>query len=209
MPDFTREQQHGGRVAGVDEVGRGPLAGPVVAAAVVFGSGVPDDLAAVIDDSKKLKPAVREAIAARLPDVPGIEIGLGAASATEIDTLNIHHAAHLAMQRAVARLPRLPDYVLVDGNKLPSFGCSAEAIVGGDRLSLSIAAASIMAKVVRDRIMARLDVRWPAYGWERNAGYGTVVHREALSSVGVTPHHRKTFGTVRRQIEHLAMEGRA
>ncbi|GAN67421.1 ribonuclease HII [Acetobacter orleanensis] len=209
MPDFTREQQHGGRVAGVDEVGRGPLAGPVVAAAVVFGAGVPDDLAAVIDDSKKLKPAVREAIAARLPAVPGIEIGLGAASASEIDTLNIHHASHLAMQRAVARLPRLPDYVLVDGNKLPSFGCRAEAVVGGDRLSLSIAAASIMAKVVRDRIMARLDVRWPAYGWERNAGYGTAVHRDALNSVGITPHHRKTFGTVRRQIEHLVMEGRA
>ncbi|MCX2560127.1 ribonuclease HII [Acetobacter farinalis] len=209
MPDFTREKQHGGRVAGVDEVGRGPLAGPVVAAAVVFGAGVPDDLAAVIDDSKKLKPAVREAIAARLPSVPGIEIALGAASTTEIDTLNIHHAAHLAMQRAVARLPRLPDHVLVDGNKLPSFGCSAEAVVGGDRLSLSIAAASIMAKVVRDRIMARLDTRWPAYGWERNAGYGTEHHREALGSVGVTPHHRKTFGTVRRQIEHIATEGRA
>ncbi|MFT8464508.1 ribonuclease HII, partial [Acetobacter persici] len=110
---------------------------------------------------------------------------------------------------AGAPLPRLPDYVLVDGNKLPSFGCRAEALVGGDALSLSIAAASIMAKVVRDRIMARLDVRWPAYGWDRNSGYGTVVHRAALSSAGVTPHHRKTFGTVRRQIEHLAMEGRA
>ncbi|MFP2871318.1 ribonuclease HII [Acetobacter tropicalis] len=209
MPDFTREQQYGGRVAGVDEVGRGPLAGPVVAAAVVFAAGVPADLAAIIDDSKKLKPVVREAIAARLPDVPGIEIGLGAASTAEIDFLNIHHAAHLAMQRAVARLPRLPDHVLVDGNKTPDFGCSTQTVVGGDRLSLSIAAASIVAKVVRDRIMARLDTRWPAYGWEKNAGYGTAAHRLALTTTGITPHHRRTFGTVRRQIEHFYTEGRA
>lgn len=207
MPDFRREQQHGGRVAGVDEVGRGPLAGPVVAAAVVFAAGVPDDLASLIDDSKKLKPAVREAIAARLPDVPGVEIGLGAASVAEVDRLNIHHAAHLAMQRAVARLPEMPDHVLVDGNKLPSFGCSAEALVGGDGLSLSIAAASIVAKVVRDRIMARLDVRWPDYGWDGNAGYGTQAHRRALVQVGVTPHHRKTFGTVRRQLELAGAAG--
>ncbi|MFT8464350.1 MAG: ribonuclease HII, partial [Acetobacter persici] len=131
MPDFTREQQHGGRVAGVDEVGRGPLAGPVVAAAVVFGAGVPDDLAAVIDDSKKLKPAVREAIAARLPDVPGIEIGLGAASASEIDTLNIHHAAHLAMQRAVARRARRAGLVVGAGNKLPAGGWRGGAVGGG------------------------------------------------------------------------------
>ncbi|MGO2957616.1 MAG: ribonuclease HII [Acetobacter sp.] len=209
MPDFTREMQHGGRVAGVDEVGRGPLAGPVVAAAVVFAAGVPDDLAAVIDDSKKLKPMLREAIAARLPTVPGIEIGLGAASTSEIDDMNIHHAAHLAMQRAVARLPSVPDHVLVDGNKTPDFGCSTQTLVGGDGLSLSIAAASIIAKVVRDRIMARLDARWPAYGWDRNAGYGTPVHRHALTTVGVTPHHRKTFGTVRRQLELFNREGRA
>ncbi|MCP1216103.1 ribonuclease HII [Acetobacter orientalis] len=209
MPDFTREQEHGGRVAGVDEVGRGPLAGPVVAAAVVFAAGVPDDLAAIIDDSKKLKPRLREQIAARLPTVPGVEIGVGAASTLEIDDINIHHAAHLAMQRAVGRLPRLPDHVLVDGNKAPDFGCSTQTLVGGDHLSLSIAAASIIAKVVRDRIMARLDARWPAYGWEKNAGYGTAVHRQALTTVGVTPHHRRTFGTVRRQLELLQKEGRA
>ena len=200
MPDFTREQNHGGRVAGVDEVGRGPLAGPVVAAAVVFSAGVPDDLAAIMDDSKKLKPAVREAIAARLPSVAGVEIGIGAASTQEVDALNIHNAAHLAMQRAVARLPRMPDHVLVDGNKLPAFGCSAQAIVGGDGLSLSIAAASIVAKVVRDRIMARLGARWPDYDWQRNAGYGTAAHRQALGAAGISPHHRKTFGTVRRQV---------
>ncbi|NSL92053.1 ribonuclease HII [Acetobacter syzygii] len=209
MPDFRHEQQHGGLVAGVDEVGRGPLAGPVIAAAVVFAAGVPDDLAAVIDDSKKIKPAMREAIAERLPHVPGVAIGVGAASTAEIDRINIYHASHLAMQRAVARLPVKPDHVLVDGNKIPDFGCSAEAIVGGDGLSLSIAAASIVAKVVRDRIMARLDVRWPDYGWEKNAGYGTAVHRQALLQVGVTPHHRKTFGTVRRQMEHLKTETRA
>ena len=104
-------------------------------------------------------------------------------------------------------MPRLPDHVLVDGNKLPDFGCDAQAIVGGDRVSLSIAAASIVAKVVRDRAMARLDARWPDYGWEKNAGYGTAVHRKALISVGITPHHRKTFGTVRRQLEeHYSAE---
>ncbi|MBS0960094.1 MULTISPECIES: ribonuclease HII [Acetobacter] len=201
MPDLTRELQYGGRVAGVDEVGRGPLAGPVVAAAVVFGAGVPDDLAAIIDDSKKLKPQLRAFIAARLPEVPGVEIGLGAVSAPAIDRLNIHNAAHLAMQRAVARLPRLPDHVLVDGNKKPDFGCSAECLVGGDSLSLSIAAASVIAKVTRDRIMNSLDQRWPAYGWAKNSGYGTAVHRQALIASGITPHHRKTFGTVRKQFE--------
>ncbi|MFT8675503.1 MAG: ribonuclease HII [Acetobacter sp.] len=208
MPDLLLEQKHGGRVAGVDEVGRGPLAGPVVAAAVVFGAGVPRDLAAIIDDSKKLKPAVRESIAARLPAIAGVEIGVGAASCAEIDRLNIYHATHLAMVRAVARLPRRPDHVLVDGNKMPDFGCSAQTVVGGDGVSLSIAAASIVAKVVRDRIMLRLDARWPHYGWGRNAGYGTDAHRQGLERVGISPHHRKTFGTVRLQMSMILTEER-
>jgi ribonuclease HII len=198
MPDYTRETQHGGRVAGVDEVGRGPLAGPVVAAAVMFDAGVPGRLAALLDDSKKLTQAARMRAYAALHAARGAHIAVGAASVTEIAQLNILHAAFLAMRRAVARLPHRPDLVLVDGNATPDFGCPAQCVVGGDGESLSIAAASIVAKVVRDRLMARLSSRWPAYGWERNAGYGTVEHRAALCRAGTTPHHRGAFGLVRQ-----------
>lgn len=197
MPDYTREKAHGGRVAGVDEVGRGPLAGPVVAAAVMFTHGVPDDLASRLDDSKKLRPAARLRAFAELRALPSVLIGVAAASVTEIERHNILRAAHIAMQRAVARLPQRPDLVLVDGNATPDFGCATQCVVGGDSKSLSIAAASIVAKVIRDRLMERLSVRWPGYGWERNAGYGTAAHRAALCAVGITPHHRAAFGTVR------------
>ncbi|NHO31158.1 ribonuclease HII [Acetobacter fallax] len=200
MPDFTLETGYGGRVAGVDEAGCGPLAGPVVAAAVVFGAGVPDDLASIIDDSKAIKPTRREAIARRLTSVPGIEIGIGAASVAEILRLNILRAAHLAMRRAVNRLPTPPSLALVDGNKAPALEVPVRTLVGGDAISLSIAAASILAKVTRDRIMVRLDLRWPGYGWARNAGYGTAAHRTAITTQGCTPHHRRDFGTVRKQL---------
>ncbi|NHN85536.1 ribonuclease HII [Acetobacter musti] len=200
MPDFLLETEHGGRVAGVDEVGCGPLAGPVVAAAVVFSGGVPDDLATIIDDSKKLKATRREDIARRLKAVPGIEIGIGAASVAEILRLNILRAAHLAMRRAIDRLPALPVLALVDGNRKPPLGIPVRTLVGGDAISLSIAAASILAKVTRDRIMVRLDQRWPGYDWARNAGYGTSAHRTAITTRGCTPHHRRGFGTVRRQL---------
>lgn len=201
MPDFALETEYGGRVAGVDEAGCGPLAGPVVAAAVVFGGGVPDDLAASIDDSKALTAARREAIARLLPDVPGIEIGIAAASVNEILELNILRAAQLAMKRAVGRLPSPPDLALVDGNRRPPLDMPVRTVVGGDAISLSIAAASILAKVTRDRIMSRLDTRWPGYGWARNAGYGTAAHRDAITTRGCTPHHRRGFGTVRKQLE--------
>ncbi|MBY4640112.1 ribonuclease HII [Gluconacetobacter entanii] len=197
MPDYSRERAHGGRVAGVDEVGRGPLAGPVVAAAVMFMHGVPDDLASRLDDSKKLRPAARLRAFAELQALPSALIGVAAASVAEIERHNILRAAHIAMQRAVARLPQVPDLVLVDGNAAPDFGCVAQCVVGGDSKSLSIAAASIVAKVIRDRLMERLSVRWPGYGWERNAGYGTAAHRMALCTDGITPHHRAAFGTVR------------
>ncbi|GBR10811.1 ribonuclease HII [Acetobacter oeni] len=208
MPDFSLETEHGGRVAGVDEAGCGPLAGPVVAAAVVFGSGVPADLALVIDDSKVLKAARREDIVRRLPSVPGIEIGIGAASVAEILTLNILRAAQLAMRRAVGRLPAPPALALVDGNRVPDFGgVPVRTLVGGDAISLSIAAASILAKVTRDRIMKRLDQRWPGYGWAGNAGYGTAAHRTAITVQGCTPHHRRGFGTVRKQLALILTQG--
>ncbi len=201
MPDYTMETEHGGRVAGVDEVGRGPLAGPVVAAAVVFPAGPPPGLAAMLDDSKKLTPLQRQLAYAALLASGAAEIGVGAASVAEISRLNILHAALLAMQRAVARLPRPPDLALVDGNTPPDLPCPVRCVVGGDALCLSIAAASIVAKVVRDRAMARLAARWPHYGWHANAGYGTAAHRAAIARHGLSHHHRPTFGAVRR---HLA-----
>jgi ribonuclease HII len=201
MPDDRLERALAGRIAGVDEVGRGPLAGPVFAAAVVFSRPVPAELAPLLDDSKKLTAAQRETAFAALITAHierRIEIGVGAASVTEIGRLNILRAALLAMARAVARLPAPPDVALVDGNQPPTLPCAVRCVVGGDATCLSIAAASIVAKVLRDRAMARLALRCPGYGWERNAGYGTAEHRAALLRLGPTRHHRKDFGTVRQ-----------
>jgi ribonuclease HII len=197
--EFETTLGAGARVAGVDEAGRGPLAGPVLAAAVVFPRGVPTDLAALLDDSKALSPAAREAAAAalRAARAEGLaEFALAAASAAEIGRLNILRATHLAMARAVARLPTPPALVLVDGNQPPPLPHPVRCIVGGDGLSLSIAAASILAKVVRDRAMARLDPRWPAYGFAAHAGYPTARHRAALRAHGPCPHHRRGFRPV-------------
>ena len=185
----------GGRVAGVDEAGRGPLAGPVIAAAVILGPRVPAKLADLLDDSKKLTAKQRLAAFIALR-ASAAEIGVGGASVEEILRLNILHASMLAMRRAVSRLNPLPDIALIDGNYPPKLGCAVRCVVGGDALCLSIAAASIVAKVVRDRAMARLAVRWPAYGWEENAGYATALHRSALWQFGPTRHHRMNFGTV-------------
>ena len=196
MPSFKLEKAAGGRVAGVDEVGRGPLAGPVVAAAVVFPAGVPRKLAALLDDSKKLSAEQRLAAYLALRACGKAEIGIGAASVAEIDRLNILRAALLAMRRAVGRLPSLPDLALVDGNQPPQLACPVQCVVGGDARCLSIAAASIVAKVVRDRAMARLAVRFPGYGWETNVGYATEFHRAALRQLGATRHHRPGFFSV-------------
>lgn len=196
MPDFSHEEALTGLVAGIDEVGRGPLAGPVVAAAVVFVTPPPPAIADKIDDSKKLTAAARLAVCEALLASNAV-IAVAAASVAEIDRLNILHASLLAMQRAVARLRVVPDWALIDGNKAPVLPCRSRCVVGGDGLSLSIAAASIVAKVTRDRGMARLDRRWPGYGFAQHAGYATAAHREALERLGPTPHHRMGFRTLK------------
>ena len=203
MPDLSLEIAAGApdaHVAGVDEAGRGPLAGPVVAAAVVLpAAGLPAALAGAIDDSKALSAARRAAL--RPAIAAACAVGIGAASVAEIDALNILQATFLAMRRAIAALPRRPAVVLIDGNRLPPrLPCPGRTVVHGDRLSLSIAAASIVAKVTRDRAMARLAAVHPGYGWERNAGYGTAEHLAALGRLGVTPHHRRSFAPVSQQL---------
>ena len=195
MPDFSLEDAAQGVVAGIDEAGRGPWAGPVVAAAVVLDrSSLPGDLARRIDDSKALNRERREDLFRLLPG--HARIGVGAASRAEIDAHNILQATFLAMRRAVDGLGAPPDTALVDGNRAPELGCAVHTVVKGDSRSLSIAAASIVAKVTRDRIMAALGRRYPGFGWERNAGYGTAEHRDALAANGVTPHHRRSYAPV-------------
>ncbi len=196
MPDFAHELRGPGPVAGVDEVGRGPLAGPVVAAAVMFTRPPAAELTAGIDDSKKLREARRREIDARLRAAAragDLVFAIAAVSAREIDRINILAATMLAMRRAVARLNPRPNLVLVDGNRAPDFGRPARCIVGGDAKSLSIAAASILAKVARDRLMDRLGARYPGYGWADNRGYGAKIHLQAIESLGPTPHHRLSF----------------
>jgi ribonuclease HII len=180
-------------LAGIDEVGRGPLAGPVVACAVVM----PPDARAIrgVDDSKKLDRAERERMATRIHE-RALSVGIGAASVREIDRVNIYHAAVLAMRRALARLRVVPDHVLVDGNPIRSLGVEHTAVVGGDGCCHSIACASIVAKVTRDRVMRSLARRYPYYRWETNVGYGTAEHHAGLASHGLTPHHRRTFSPV-------------
>ena len=182
-----------GPVAGVDEVGRGPLAGPVVAAAVILPPGFDP---AGINDSKKLSPAARERAAARISGAAAI--GIAIVGPDEIDRLNIHRATLVAMTRAVAALPVRPAHVLIDGKFLPPLDFPATAVVGGDRQSLSIAAASIVAKVARDRIMVAAAESYPAYDWASNKGYSAPRHLAALAEHGPTPLHRRSFAPVAR-----------
>lgn len=185
-------------ICGVDEVGRGPLAGPVVSAAVILD---PCRVPTGLDDSKKLTARKREA----LFDViqrSALAVSVAEASVVEIDEINILEASMLAMRRAVAGLARRPDGVLVDGNRDPNFGSlPTRTLVKGDSRSLSIAAASIIAKVFRDRLMAKLAREFPEYGWEKNAGYGVEKHRRALGLVGITPHHRRSFAPIRNILD--------
>jgi len=196
LPCFRSEREFAEPLAGVDEAGCAPLAGPVVAAAVVldrrrFPRG--------IDDSKKLPEPKREALYAKLSKVA--QIGVGIASVEEIDQLNIYWARMLAMARAVEALGIVPAMVLVDGNRCPKWNHTSKAIVAGDAKCRSIAAASIIAKVTRDRIMARHALDHPGYGWEHNRGYPTPEHIRALDTHGLTPLHRKGFAQVRQRLE--------
>jgi len=191
-----RARRRGARlVAGVDEAGRGPLAGPVVAAAVVFDKRrYPEG----VDDSKRLDAGERERLYALILDAATVSVAV--ASRLRVDRMNILRASLWAMSRAVAALARPPDHVLVDGNMLPpGLACTSEAIVDGDALSVSIAAASIVAKVTRDRLMARVGLAFPDYGFEHHKGYSTPAHFEALRIHGPCPHHRQSFAPVREQ----------
>jgi ribonuclease HII len=192
-PDFSFEQaamtRGFTRIAGVDEVGRGPLAGPVTAAAVILD---PDRIPPGLNDSKKLTAKRREALYEQILDMA--EVSIAHATVEEIDQINILRASHLAMERAVAGLKTPPDHVLIDGNQVPrGLTVSNETIVKGDARSLSIAAASIVAKICRDYVMVDLAQQHPGYAWEKNAGYGTKAHMEGLRNLGVTPHHRRSF----------------
>ncbi len=188
----AREAGHA-LIAGVDEVGRGPLAGPVVACAIIM----PPDGPAIagVNDSKQLPVAVRTRLAMTIRE-RALAVGIGAASVREVDQLNIYHATVLAMQRALRHLHITPDHILVDGNALPTLGYPHANVVKGDSKCYAIACASIVAKTLRDRLMAVLAQRHPGYGWERNAGYGTAEHINALGRVGATAHHRRSFGPV-------------
>ncbi|MBY0421993.1 MAG: ribonuclease HII [Parvularculaceae bacterium] len=198
-PTFKIERQFKGLVAGIDEVGRGPWAGPVVAAAVILN---PHCTPAGIRDSKALAPKRRTELAAALWKTA--RIGVGVASVEEIDRLNIAQATLLAMARAAANLPVAPTTCIVDGVLKPRIPCPAYTVVKGDALSLSIAAASIVAKATRDRMMDELAVEFPRYAWERNKGYGVEAHRDALLAFGVTPHHRRSFAPVRALLSPAA-----
>jgi ribonuclease HII len=195
VPNFSLESQAGGKVAGIDEAGRGPWAGPVVAAAAILDPAtLPDSLLDHLDDSKKLTRKIREALFEELQGAAAI--GVGMADIDEIDRINILQATLLAMRRALDNLPVQPDFALVDGNRMPDLSCPCQTVIKGDGRSLSIAAASIVAKVTRDRLMGRLAEEFPGYGWERNAGYGTAEHKAALERLGITPHHRRSFAPI-------------
>ncbi|NBB82068.1 MAG: ribonuclease HII [Alphaproteobacteria bacterium] len=199
MPDLAIEIDCGAPavlICGVDEAGRGPLAGPVTAAAVILpAEGLPEELVRAIDDSKRVKPENRPVLADEIR--ARCVTAVASASVEEIDRLNILQATFLAMRRAVAALVPVPALALVDGNQVPGdLGCRARCVIGGDGLSLSIAAASILAKVDRDAAMRRLAVDFPGYGWETNFGYATPAHARGLADLGPTVHHRRSFAPI-------------
>lgn len=202
MPHFNLEREHApARVCGVDEAGRGPWAGPVVAAAVIFTPEI--TVPRGLNDSKKLDRAARETLYLKLTERAVIH-GIGIASVEEIDTHNIWGATQLAMCRAVAALAVAPDVALVDGKLKPrGLACETRPVIGGDGISLSIAAASIFAKVTRDRMMEEYAQEYPQYGFERHAGYGTPIHQQALREHGPCPLHRRSFAPIRAMYEAM------
>ncbi|MGD9885269.1 MAG: ribonuclease HII [Reyranella sp.] len=212
MPSFRFERDCAGRVAGIDEAGRGPLAGPVVAAVAVIDRAVAKrKLLRLIDDSKKLEEEAREMAYDAMVASGIVQFAVGEASVEEIDRVNILQATYLAMRRALQALAAAPgmvppDMVLIDGDRVPpALGCSAQTIVGGDARSYSIAAASIFAKVTRDRYMAQLAEEFPGYGWETNRGYGSREHLEAIDRLGPTPHHRMSFAPLKLRASGLPL----
>ena len=203
MPSFRFELRCEGRVAGIDEAGRGPLAGPVYAAAAVIDrERAARKLLRMIDDSKKLSHEQREEAYEAMIASGVVQFAVAEASVEEIDRINILQATFLAMRRALLAMAEQPDLVLIDGNRVPpELGCRAETIVGGDARSYSIAAASIIAKVTRDRYMRGLAAAFPGYGWETNVGYRSPDHLAALNRLGPTAHHRRSFAPVRMVLE--------
>ena len=195
VPTFDLEDELPGLVAGIDEAGRGPWAGPVVASAVILNKNCTP---AGVRDSKTLSPKRRQEIAAALWKTA--RVGIGVASVQEIDEINILQATMLAMTRAVANLPTPPTTCIVDGKVKPKLPCPAYVVVKGDSKSLSIAAASIIAKVTRDRMMLELSREYPGYGWDTNKGYGAKAHRAGLDEHGVTPHHRRSFAPIKNML---------
>lgn len=196
LPDYSHEASAGGLVAGTDEAGRGPWAGPVVAAAVILN---PDDIPEGLNDSKKLSEARREALFDVIHE-KALAVGIAEGSLEAIETRNILHASLDAMAAAITALSPQPDFVLIDGNRAPKLPMPFETLVKGDGRSLSIAAASIIAKVTRDRLMRKLDLDFPEYNWASNKGYGTKAHREALALHGVTQHHRRGFAPIHKML---------
>jgi ribonuclease HII len=190
-------KRYGDLLAGVDEVGRGPLAGPVVACAVIMPPNIPAIRG--VDDSKQLSAVMRARLVDRILS-RAVAVSLGAASVREIDRFNIYRASVLAIRRALDRLPVRPAHVVIDGKRIAHFTYAHTAVVGGDARCYSVACASIVAKVTRDRLMSRLARRYPSYGWEHNFGYATPDHISALESVTPTRHHRTSFLRVRQQL---------
>ncbi len=200
MPHFRFEArllaERPGPIAGVDEAGRGPLAGPVIAAAVILDR---KRLPKGVDDSKKLTPEAREELFVAIARC-ALAIGVGEASVDEIDLVNIRQATHLAMARAIRALALAPAFALVDGNDAPALPCPCDTLIGGDARSVSIAAASIVAKVTRDRMMRALHEEHPGYGWLTNKGYGTEEHLAALGRLGPCRHHRRSFAPIHNML---------
>ncbi len=197
-PDFSLERAAGApkhRIAGIDEAGRGAWAGPVVAAAVVLDPAhIPEGL----DDSKKLTPKKRDTLFDIIMGTADVGVGYG--SVEQVEVRNVLNATMDAMRDAVANLSTQPDAALIDGNKTPLLPCKTEAVIGGDGRSVSIAAASIIAKVTRDRLMQELDKEFPGYGWDSNVGYGTAVHKSGIEKLGVNEHHRRSYKPIRNML---------
>ncbi|MFV0627455.1 MAG: ribonuclease HII [Alphaproteobacteria bacterium] len=202
MPSFEIEDSVSKLVVGVDEAGRGPWAGPVVAGAVmILNRLISEDLLNSLDDSKKLSEKKREKLYELLLEEEkkgNVAIGVGLSSSKEIDEKNILQATFLAMERAVKELSIVPEFAIVDGNQTPkNFPCAVKTVIKGDSKSISIAASSIVAKVYRDRLMKNLAKKYPVYGFEKNAGYGTKLHIEGLKKYGITPEHRKSYKPIK------------